>query len=200
MRVKSKMPVRFVEQDPEIDWCTGDVSDVATVPMCFLGLPVELISYILRKCTVPDLCSLAQTCRTLRDIIEDDFLWLYKWQELQSQSKLDLPAVPPCQDAASLRCCCLRLLACAPPDDPPPPCLHCRRHVCAPDCLEVFERRVALDVGSKTSWLINSTFALERHPSVMVTPADSGAASSGSNGRRKVPPCLLCRHRRQLLG
>uniref|UniRef100_A0A2R5LFN8 Putative actin-like protein 13e n=1 Tax=Ornithodoros turicata TaxID=34597 RepID=A0A2R5LFN8_9ACAR len=159
--------------------------------MDFLSLPTEIIHYILKQCTVADLFAVSQTCRALRDIIQDEFLWLSKWHELCSTFGLTLPA-PQLPQESTARCC-RRLWACyIRGGSPPPTCPRCHQRTCPLDCLETFERRVTLDIGSKTSWLINTTFALERHPSVVVTP---GVVSS-----RKVLPCLLCRHRRQLLG
>lgn len=186
------MPVCSDGQSEKIDPISEDIPLRAT-SMDFLSLPLEIIHYILKQCTVSDLCAISQTCRSLRDIMQDEFLWVSKWHELCSACGLTL--APPQLPHESTARGCRRLWACYfRTGTLPPTCSRCHLHTCPPECLETFERRVALDIGSKTSWLINTTFALERHPSVMVTPGESTAAS------RKVLPCLLCRHRRQLLG
>lgn len=143
-----------------------------------LDLPNELLIEICLYCSVQDLCRLPQTSQKLRDVIKSDYLWYQKWLELVDKCDLsfvDIVKYPSRYNVENIdyRSRCKRLWNVCQGfksgDTVFLSCENCKFKSCTKECLEKYERKIAIDIGSKVTWFTTPSFFIQRHPSVIIS-------------------------------
>ncbi|XP_067124832.1 actin, cytoplasmic-like [Centruroides vittatus] len=137
-----------------------------------LDLPNELLIEIFLYCSIRDLCRLPQTSKRLRNVVKSNYLWYQKWLELVNVCGLsfaDYIKQPTENDNYHSRCKRLWNVCQGFREDCElPVCEYCKFKTCTKECLEKYERKISIDIGSKVTWFVTSTFLIQRHPSVII--------------------------------
>lgn len=161
-----------------------------------LDLPTEILEKIIVYCPLTTLPSLSLTCKYLRGILRGDHIWQLKWKNLIKSSNLTLDDPLRSEETQNYYHCAQRLLricyrtemglaSLEPEHD-------CALFACSSKCKENEEKKFAIDIGSKITWIMTSGYFLERHPSVLaVSTTDTCFESAKLNPNNQVR-CLLC--------
>uniref|UniRef100_T1JAT2 F-box domain-containing protein n=1 Tax=Strigamia maritima TaxID=126957 RepID=T1JAT2_STRMM len=156
-----------------------------------IQLPAELIFRILSYCNIFDICSISLTCKTLNEYAESFYVWKQKWDNLLIKSHLQFPHMSA-DELVNYKILCIRLWKICFQKQAIPRCIHCKQMTCTSSCSQTWDRKVVIDIGSKITWLLPTSFVLRRHPSVVAVRRKTQDSSVEHQEIHRACKCSCC--------
>ncbi|KAK7864199.1 hypothetical protein R5R35_004110 [Gryllus longicercus] len=136
--------------------------------------PEEIWIKILKFCSVTDILSFGCSCKYLKRIVDTEYLWKLKWQQLEAASPFQFPDRRLLQKLSlCFKQMCYRMNMIVNSDDVFVPCYHCAKYMCGQSCVEDHGSRVVMDIGNKWTWIVTPNFGVRRHYSMFGIPKPS---------------------------